>query len=217
MTTGAKLYDREYLIPRALTYVFSLRIRYTLGIARSKGDNKLQKLPEGLGLQLKPCPTTAPGESDSYLVFGAGPIRTPSGQVLEYPNCRLAQGSSILKISNESSEFFKGTLLFELEGRGVLELDHTGRLTVPGATMAINRWIERANSRRANNAGERLPPLSGDVRISLRSAIDVPRFRWMVLNQLVGVGKVSITLVDDETEPRLDVDTDYDLYLGSPR
>lgn len=193
------LYDRRSLIPRSLTYIFSMKVVYALKIPH------IVELPEYFPIAM------LVREGSTFHVQGDDVVASASNQALEWPKVSGASGSTDLVLSGASSEGFRGNVFFQVEGARRIAADHIGRLKVNGGTRRLNQ-LRRAGSNSTQT-------VTGTVRAAFRFNVDNARFRWLELNQLVGVGNFSATRMDAEKIRSTDKDAltlvaDFDIYGG---
>jgi hypothetical protein len=192
---------RDWLYKNRFDYMFSLEAEFEMCVDPVRGE----KVP------LKALQSTA-YEWNTFHVLGQEFIRAPNGVQQEVPRARLVFGTDALLIQDEGVVSVNGSLLFETDTPDRLSMCYRGVFDIPGGTRRLCS-----------------PPLaegdvgpSGTAYISSVQDMANPKYRWMILNQLIGVGRV-----EARGEDRPDPDhaltrrrtwilkVDYDLYIAS--
>lgn len=185
--------DRQALVPRRLTYVFSMRVVHSL-------DNYVDhELPQGMMLPMDAVPLSSEDSMPRH-VLGDELVPTATGEALVIPRAHISRGGGGLMISRENAGSFEGRLVCETEGSAVLAMEHRGVLNIRGGTIRIAELA----------AEEASGSISGTVRSAFICRVPTTKLRWMMLNQLVGIGAARVT----RNGKTFRLDCDYDLYVG---
>jgi hypothetical protein len=174
---------RSALLPHRLTYAFSLRVDYELAGLEPDPNNGLEHgqcaALIGVGTdnqKVKPV---------SHHVQGAQSVATLLGSPIVVPRLHLIRGHGTVLVDDAYTVPFEGRLLLRTDESELLAVKHTGKLAIPGGTQNLLQ-----------------SGYSGNVFLVLQTDTASLRFRWMVVNQLVAVGKVSFA------EKKLTIDMD---------
>ena len=160
--------DRRDLLPKRMTYVCSLDVRFALDgryltIAGGSGDPSVKP-------QVRPR-----DRGETYHVFGDTSFETASGLVQEVPLLNVIAGQAELRndLGSEALSFV-GRLTLEAKPRGYVLLDFDGVVAPVGGAGSI-----------ACHRGK----LPASTFMSTRHQCDVPSLRWLTRCQLFGVGE----------------------------
>jgi hypothetical protein len=188
--------ERTHLLPKSLTYVFSLDVDFEVP---SPGDDGgaipiPQHLRVPVPLQLEACPE---GEWSTYHLLGERFVAGPTGTMHEVLKARAIRGTTQVLMVRDGSVPFDGTWLFETDTTALLSAEYTGVLSLPGGTDPSHR---------------RAAEMHGAAFVCLRTEVSIPKYRWMVVNQLIGIGKVTAYLDPDNRWQRLR--STFDFHIG---
>ena len=190
--------ERVTLLPKRFDYVFSVAFSYGFKVPPSFGSP--------VPLEARPGkPSAKPWEDaywDTFHVLGEEFIRTADGVEHQYLRARLVLGKDSIAIQDEGAVSMDGTLLFETDTPDPLSMAYQGVLTLDGGTLALLD---------SPPASDVCGP-SGRSTIASTQDVTNPKYRWLVQNRIVGVGRVQ-TANDGKGGWRLDFD--YDFYIAS--
>jgi hypothetical protein len=152
--------ERTSLLPKALTYGFSLDFSYHLDTERAPGPLKLDELAE------KPR---------TFHVSDRDFITTVDGALREVPKVTLDEAEDFLAASQDVVNL-KGRLLFD-KGTNPLVITYSGVLNVPGGT---EYWLDPDPVR---------PVKAATAFVYSRQDYVGAKYRSLVWNQLIAVGR----------------------------
>ena len=190
--------ERITLFPKRFDYMFSLAFSYDFKVSPADGSP--------VPLEARPSkPTVDPWEDaywDTFHVLGEEFIRTADGVEHQYLRARVVLGKDSLAIRDEGTVSLDGTLLLETDTPDPLSMAYQGVLTLDGGTLS---FLGPPPAVRAQGP-------SGRSVIASTQAVTNPKYRWLVQNRLIGVGRLHTTN-DGYGGWRLDFD--YDFYIAS--
>lgn len=137
---------------------------------------------------------------NTFHVLGREFVRTPTGIQTEVPLARLVYGSLGVAIEDRATTSVNGSMLFETDTPDRLSMRYRGVLNLRGGTIALSSKPQQG-----------IAGPEGTIFIASRQDIANPKYRWMVINQLVGIGRVKTR--GDKGNWILTID--YDLYIAS--
>ena len=152
--------ERTSLLPKTLTYGFSLDFRLRL-------DSTDHKPP---GPMLLYAPAEKPA---TFHVTDKDFITTTDGALREVPTARLKKAEDFLPITKDVANL-DGRLLFMTDTNNPLVMTYSGVLNIPGGT---SRWLDRKK-----------PIRPATAFIYSRQDYQGAKYRSLVWNQLIGVG-----------------------------
>lgn len=151
--------ERNQLLPKALTYVFSLDFTMDMG--------SLEDRPPA-ALVLKPDPKSPP---KVFHVTDQQFVTLADGSVRDVPSARLTQAYDVLPLTTDTA-VLNGRLVFETDTPARMAMSYSGVLDAPGGTWLWCRGKQ------------------GPAQVFVHSQQDYSgaKYRWLVQNQLIGVG-----------------------------
>jgi hypothetical protein len=190
--------ERTHLLPKVLTYVFSLDVDFHVP---SAGDGSgavavPQHLRVPVPLRVQEC---AEREWSTYHLLGERFVAGPTGAMHEVPKARVIRGTTQVLIVRDGSVPLEGTWLFETDTTALLAAEYSGVLSLPGGTEPSHRHTNE---------------VIGDAFVCVRSEVSIPKYRWMVVNQLIGVGKVAAYLDAEKNDRWSQLRCTFDFHIG---
>lgn len=183
--------DRWSLLDKRLSYVFSLSIDLQL----DDWDGHDRRL------RLSAADTATDAGPSLFHVFDERISPTADGSLHELPSAYLASAQQWLDVRPSGDASLHGRLVFETELGDPLTIECRGVAAVRGS---FGRTLERIQ----------VPGTSarGTSFIATRHECCHPKYRWLVLQQLIGFGE--LTLSPTETPHSYRFSFRYDLYAG---
>jgi len=202
--------ERSWLHDKSLQYVFTLDLLYRAPVSPQAAVGSTTRLP------LVAVPPQGK-QLSTYRVIGPPLFRGTDNIEREVPEARVISGGDSLVLLEEGVSPLEGHLLLEVGTLDPLVISYSGVLDLAGGTAQMAAPL-------APNIGPPGPPVSrpvsydqsqnigGRAFIATRQEVGIPRYRWLIYNQLVGVGRVQ-ALVPTGSDPWL-LQLSFDLYLG---
>jgi hypothetical protein len=186
--------ERSYLYDKSLDYVFSLDILYKVladidpGTAPARGN----RIPMH-------ADATDVSRVSTYRVLPGGQYDSQESVKRDIPRGRVASARDWLTLTEEGGVPLDGRVLIDTEAPEPLVMAYTGVLNIAGGTAQM------ANVTRA---------LTGTVFIASQQEVSIPRYKWLVYSQLIGIGRA---VAEPPAPPhgRWHIKLSFDLYLGS--
>jgi len=174
--------ERGRLLPKELTYVFSFDFELRLESPAPKPPGPLVLLD--------------PSNREIFHVTDRKHVTTADGATHEVPKAKLKRAQDFLPATGGVAAI-GGRLLFETDTKKPLVMNYSGILNVPCGT---SRFCDRDASHKAATAF-----------VHSRQDFMGAKYRWLVWNQLIGVGEVRAI----RRGAKLDFAFAYDFYVAS--
>jgi hypothetical protein len=201
--------ERSWLYDKSLQYLMSLDLLYKLPVSPESVAGTNARLP------MVAVPPDGAAVS-TYRAVGALLFKGVDKIEREVPEARLIHGTDSLQLRDEGAVELDGHLLLEVDTAEPLAISYSGMLELSGGTLQL------ASARSFGPPPPPGPPgpppksyqrrIRGKSFIATRQEVAIPRYRWLIYNQFVGVGRVE-ALAPIGDDPWL-ITMSYDLYLG---
>lgn len=169
--------ERQQLLPKALTYVFSLDFALDMGSLRDRP-------PAALVLKDRTEPRIFHVTDEQFVTLADGSIR-------DVPVAHLTSAYDVLPLTRDPV-VLNGRLVFKTDTPAPLAMSYGGVLDAPGGT-----WLWCRSTRPAT------------VFVHCQQDYVGAKYRWLVQNQLIGVGVARA----NERDATLEFDLDF--YIAS--
>ena len=173
--------ERIALVDKGLQYLFSINLEFLLD-ARSYGTTR-----EGLLAAVVGRPDAGGSMGFTFHVMDEVLARLWDGTVCNVPLGHVTRMSDRIVIGYDGVANLDGRILLDVEGP--MSIAYTGVATFPGGA---DRVLTAALPSLSRNL-----PIMGSAFISMRTECPRTKFRWMVVNQLFGFGRVVVQPVFD--------------------
>jgi hypothetical protein len=194
--------ERSYLYDKSLGYVFSLDIDYELADVPAE----LLSAPHSIPLQNVP---PGPDQVSTYRVLPSDHYDSVENIKRDVPRGRISLARDSLSITAEGAVPLDGRVLIDTEARDPIIMTYTGVLSLSGGTAELVTARDK---------------IRGTAFIASQQEVSVPRYKWLVYNQLIGIGRaLALPPGQDNGSARREkwdagkwhLQLSFDLYLGS--
>jgi hypothetical protein len=201
--------ERSYLYDKSLDYVFSLDIAYKVVANISEEP---PAAPGGGEPHARPWNARIPMHADATDIHEVSTYRVlPGGQYdsqehvkRDVPLGRVASARDWLTLSDDGAVPLDGRVLIDTEAPEPLVMAYTGVLNMSGGTAQMTDPKISASK----------TPLTGTAFIASQQEVSVPRYKWLVYSQLIGIGRV-VAKQPNGANGRWHLLLSFDFYLGS--
>ncbi len=171
--------ERTELLDKKLAYVFSLDASYDLDLQRAGWAEDAVLLP------VKAAPT-AVRQWATYHVVDERLVSSPDGRTLDVPRARVVDGDDRMQLDRSGVISLDGRLLLETDTASRISVEYQGVFQPSGGTSRMRRFFQGEPPEPVN---EPMNELGGRVFVATRHESEQAKMRWLVQNQLVGVGR----------------------------
>jgi len=190
--------NRRELLAKRMTYAFSLDINVAMEASMAKNGLVPVCWPPGPERRMARARSAGGSEvkSNIYRVANSGEFVTSGGLRPDVPFARLLHADDQIVQSNRITGDLAGRLLFETDTTDLLRMDYTGVInfkgwpTVEEPRAASGAPAAETGSPQAKAKNLNFKNVRGTAFVSSRQEIGSPKYRWLVHNQLIGVGRV---------------------------
>jgi hypothetical protein len=183
--------DRWSLLDKRIQYAFSLCADFEL----HDWDGETARLRMSVAA---PAPELG---SSLFHVFEERVSPTADGSLHEIPQASLVSGSQWLDVRRGADASLHGYLVLETALRDPLTIEYRGVAAVRGG---FARVLQRAQATGASAQGTSF--------VSTRHECSHPKYRWLVLQQLIGFGELTVS--PGAAADSFHFSFRYDLYSG---
>jgi hypothetical protein len=186
--------ERSYLYDKSLDYVFSLDVTYRVvtAIDPHSAPSRTNRIP----MHAKPPDI---GQVSTYRVLPGAQYDSTENIKRDVPHGRVSSARDWLTLTEDGAVPLDGRVLIDTESPEPLVLAYTGTLNIAGGTA---RMIEGKEE------------LSGTAFIASQQEVSIPRYKWLVFNQLIGIGR-AVASPPTGVNGRWHLKLGFDFYLGS--
>jgi hypothetical protein len=203
--------ERSWLHDKSLQYVMSMDLLYRLAMSPEAVAGTSTRLPL----------VAVPPDGDAvttYRTVGPMLFKGTDNIEREVPQARVVQGVDSLELKEEGAVDLNGRLRLEIDTVDAISISYSGKLELRGGSLQLAAVRPPGARPALRSPGPPKAPESYDQRImgtafiATRQEVAIPRYRWLIYNQLIGVGRAA-ALVPLEPDPWL-LTLSLDLYLG---
>lgn len=184
--------ERSYLYDKSLDYVFSLEIVYKLVT-----DPKFTTPPNRIPLHAEPPDVN---QVSTFRVLPADQFDSLENVKRDVPRGRVSSARDWLTLTEEGAVPLDGRVLIDTEAPEPIAMAYTGVLNLSGGTAQLARVNQE---------------VKGTAFIASQQEVSNPRYKWLVYNQLIGIGRAVATPPLVLGSGRWHLRLRFDLYLGS--
>jgi hypothetical protein len=186
--------ERSHLYDKSLDYVFSLDLTYKVvtAIGPQTAPSRTNRVP----MYADPVDV---GQVSTYRVLPGAQYDSTENVKRDVPHGRVSSARDWLTLTEDGAVPLDGRVLIDTESPEPLVLAYTGVLNIGGGTAQM---IDGRDD------------LNGTAFIASQQEVSIPRYKWLVYNQLIGIGR-AVALAPKGVNGRWHLKLGFDFYLGS--
>ena len=175
--------ERSTPLPKDLVYVFSWDLEFFVQAVQrtaSGGATVVAGVTPKVYFEADARTVPAKGTGFTYHVRDEVLIRSADGVVRNVPHANVHYAHDRVDVGGSGAGTLSGRALLNVDEGGTVSMEYTGVVTMVGDVAAV-----LSDARAGGEVS------LGSAFISIRSASERAKYRWLMENQLFGFGRVS--------------------------